>query len=215
MQLEQQETFTIQGPQLEVFGQLESKLPPPAKKRPVAGLVLAAAVLVSVFGIGGAKLNGVYQDTREVYTSQVDEYGHGIQTDFAAQADAAASMIRVAGGVLGEDDPTLAAAQGCLDAWNREAEAKQPGAQYDLNLQLYSAVEQLYQVSYSEADARQQGQLDDLNSRFLSAQDTINRAGADYNRQAGEYNAMAGGFPANLIGALWGAGELETFAPGG
>ena len=38
MQLEQQETFTIHGPQLEVLGRVESKLPPPARKRPVAAL---------------------------------------------------------------------------------------------------------------------------------------------------------------------------------
>lgn len=30
MQLEQQETFVIHGPQLEVFGELETRLPPPA-----------------------------------------------------------------------------------------------------------------------------------------------------------------------------------------
>ena len=36
MQLEQQETFEIKSPQLEVFGQVESKLPAPAKKRPFA-----------------------------------------------------------------------------------------------------------------------------------------------------------------------------------
>lgn len=36
MQLEQQETFEIKSPQLEVFGQVESKLPAPAKK---AGLL--------------------------------------------------------------------------------------------------------------------------------------------------------------------------------
>ena len=31
MQLEQQETFEIKSPQLEVFGQVESKLPAPPK----------------------------------------------------------------------------------------------------------------------------------------------------------------------------------------
>ena len=53
MQLEQQETFEIKSPQLEVFGQVESKLPAPAKKRPFAAGFLAVMVLVSVFGIGG------------------------------------------------------------------------------------------------------------------------------------------------------------------
>ena len=52
MQLEQQETFTIHGPQLEVLGEVESKLPAPAKKRSTASVVLVALALVSVFGIG-------------------------------------------------------------------------------------------------------------------------------------------------------------------
>ena len=56
MQLEQQETFEIKSPQLEVFGQVESKLPAPAKKRPFAAGFLAVMVLVSVFGIGGVQL---------------------------------------------------------------------------------------------------------------------------------------------------------------
>ena len=53
MQLEQQETFEIKSPQLEVFGQVESKLPAPAKKRHYAAGFLAVMVLVSEFGIGG------------------------------------------------------------------------------------------------------------------------------------------------------------------
>mgnify|MGYP006866393623 CR=1 FL=1 len=46
MQLEQQETFEIKSPQLEVFGQVESKLPAPAKKQPFAAGFLAVMVLV-------------------------------------------------------------------------------------------------------------------------------------------------------------------------
>lgn len=215
MQLEQQESFTIHGPQLEVFGELETRLPAPAKKRPVAGLVLAVAILLSVFGIGGLRLKAQYNDTREIYTSAVDEYGHGIQTDFSAQADAAASMIRVAGGVLGADDPTVAVAQDWLDAWNLEAAAKQPATQYDLNGKLYTAIDQLYNTAYPTADATQQGQLDDLYDRFLSAQATIDRAGAAYNAEADAYNAVAEAFPASLVGPLWGAGHLDRFATGG
>ena len=45
MQLEQQETFTIHGPQLEVLGEVESKLPAPAKKRSMASVVLVALIL--------------------------------------------------------------------------------------------------------------------------------------------------------------------------
>ena len=86
MQLEQQENFTIHGPQLEILGEVETKLPAPAKKRGTASIVLVALALVSVLGIGGAKLKGVYRETAEIYTSAQDEYGHSIQGDFEAQA---------------------------------------------------------------------------------------------------------------------------------
>ena len=106
MQLEQQENFTIHGPQLEILGEVETKLPAPAKKRGTASIVLAALALLSVLGIGGAKLKGVYRETAEIYTSAQDEYGHSIQGDFEAQADAAANLIKQAGYV----DSTPAAA---------------------------------------------------------------------------------------------------------
>ena len=61
MQLEQQENFTIRGPQLEILGEIETKLPAPAKKRGTASIVLAALALVSVLGIGGAKAEGRVQ----------------------------------------------------------------------------------------------------------------------------------------------------------
>ena len=63
MQLEQQENFTIHGPQLEILGEVETKLPAPAKKRGTASIILVALALVSVLGIGGAKLKGVYRET--------------------------------------------------------------------------------------------------------------------------------------------------------
>ena len=69
MQLQQQETFTIQGPQLQVLGELETKLPTPARRKPTAALVLAALALVSVFGIGGARLKGRYDRVLTAYTT--------------------------------------------------------------------------------------------------------------------------------------------------
>lgn len=50
MQLEQQESFEIKGPQLEVFGEAETRLPAAAKKRPAALAVLAVAIVASVLG---------------------------------------------------------------------------------------------------------------------------------------------------------------------
>lgn len=213
MQLEQQETFEIHGPQLEILGEIESKLPPPAKKRPVAALVLAALALASVVGIGGARLAGLRSATAAVYSTAQDAYGHGIQGDFASGADAAASLIRVAGNVLGTDDADVQEAQAALDAWNSESDAGQPALQYELNTRLAGAVELVYTAAADEADSKAKGQLDDLHDTFTSAQATIGRAAADYNTQAEAYNRTVEAFPANLLSGLWGGGPLQTYAP--
>lgn len=204
MQLEQQETFTIHGPQLEVLGRVESKLPPPARKRPVAAL-----------GVGGGRLRALHDSTARIYSAAQDEYGHGIQSDLADQTDAAASLIRVAGGVLGEQDADVQAARQALDAWNETADPDRPAVQYERNNTLAGAVEVLYTAASDEADARAKGQLQDLHDAFTSAQATIERAAAEYNSKVESYNATVSAFPANVLAGLWGAGPLEAFAPAG
>lgn len=213
MQLEQQETFVIHGPKLEVLGEVETKLPPPAKKRPTAVLALVVLALVSVFCIGGARLKGLRSRTAQIYTTQQDEYGHSIQGDFAAQTDAAASLIRVASNVLGETDADVQAAQAALDRWNAEADAAQPAVQYSCNTTLVGAVDLLYTAAADTADAKTKGQLDDLYDSFTSAQATIQRAAAEYNTQAEAYNETVSDFPAKVLAGLWDAGTLQTFAP--
>ena len=131
MQLEQQETFTIHGPQLEVLGEVESKLPAPAKKRSTASVVLVALALVSVFGIGGAKLKGKYNDTAKFYTA-IDKYNNSIQTDFGTQVDAAANLIKQVGYLENAPTEALQDARVALEVWNNTA--ADPAAQYNLSL---------------------------------------------------------------------------------
>ena len=59
MQLEQQESFEIKGPQLEVFGEAETRLPAAAKKRPAALAVLGyspAEIQTALKGVDVAAL---------------------------------------------------------------------------------------------------------------------------------------------------------------
>lgn len=213
MQLEQQESFEIKGPQLEVFGEVETKLPAPAKKRPTALAVLAAAVLVSVLGIGGAQLKGQWRETSEIYTNQIDEYGNGIQQDFSGQADAAASLIRIAGAVVGEQDADLQAAQTALENWNKAADRQNANEQYTLNRQLYTAIDTLYTAAADEADSKAKGQLTDLYDSFVSSQMILDRETAAYNQQADAYLKLTRGFPGGVQAALWGVGDIPTFEP--
>jgi len=213
MQLEQQESFEIKGPQLEVFGEVETKLPAPAKKRPTALAVLVAAALVSVLGIGGAQLKGQWRETSEIYTNQIDEYGNGIQQDFSGQADAAASLIRIAGVVVDEQDADLQAAQTALENWNAAADRQNANEQYTLNQQLYTAIDTLYTAAVDEADSKAKGQLTDLYDSFVSSQMILDRETAAYNQQADAYLKLTRGFPGGVQAALWGVGDIPTFEP--
>lgn len=208
MQLEQQETFRIEGPQLEVFGQAESKLPAPAKKRPAAALALVVLALVSVLGIGGAKLNTKYNQVRAIYSAS-NEHGQSMENDLSLRADAAANLIRLCGQVLGEDAPSVQAAQQALDDWNA-TDADHPADQFAANTALGSAVD----IMYNEVvDAgKSTGSIEAQHTEFLSRQDIILRtAGNEYNPAAEEYNKTLSAFPANVVGALWGIGEVEAF----
>ena len=200
MQLEQQETFTIHGPQLEVLGEVESKLPAPAKKRSTASVVLVALVLVSVFGIGGAKLKGKYNDTAKLYTA-IDKYNNSIQTDFGTQV-----------GYL-ENAPTeaLQDARVALEVWNNTA--ADPAAQYNANRDLYNAVDALYAAVNNKVDASTQQAINNQYNAFVSAQATIERAAAAYNQSVESYETTTAQFPANVISGLWGVREISQFAP--
>ena len=200
MQLEQQESFEIKGPQLEVFGEAETRLPAAAKKRPAALAVLAVAIVASVL-------------TSEIYTSQIDDYGNGIQQDFSNQADAAASLIRIASAVVGTDDADLQAAQTALDNWNEAADRKDANEQYTLNRQLYTAVDTLYTAAADEADSKAKGQLTDLYDSFVSSQMILDRETAAYNQEADSYLKLASGFPGGVQAALWGVKDIPTFEP--
>lgn len=211
MQLEQQESFEIKGPQLEVLGEVESKLPPVVKKKPVAILVIAVAALVSVFGIGGASMKAAYNEVARSYTA-VNERNQGIQQDFATQADAAANMVRLAGRVLGETDGDVTATADALAAWNANSEIT-PEVQYALNSKLYSTVDTLYTAAANEADSKTKDQLTVLRQTFVSAQNTIDRSAAEYNDAVQQYRRGTEMFPAPVIGALWGANDLPLYGP--
>ena len=149
MQLEQQETFRIEGPQLELLGQAESKLPAPARKRPMAAAAIVLAAVLAVFGIGGAKLSGAYRSTRAIYAS-ANEHGQGMANDLALRADAAANLIRLCAQKLGEQDAAVQAARQALDAWNA-TNPDHPADQFAANTALGGAVTAMVQQTQDTA----------------------------------------------------------------
>lgn len=211
MQLEQQDTFEIKGPQLEVLGQAESKLPAPARKRPFAAGFLAVMVLVSVFGIGGVQLKNRRRNVTEIYASEVNQHGHSIQDDFADLTDTAANLTRACQKVLGEDDSTCAVTADLLEQWKDTAAT--PAAQYAVIHQLDNAVDAMYNAAAAKADWNALDQIKMLDAGYVSTQSILQREIAqNYTTAAQSYNSTASAFPANLIGTLWGAGEVELYA---
>lgn len=209
MQLEQTETFELHGPQLEVFGQLESKLPAPARKRPAAAVVLAAALLVAVFGVGGVQLKSKQARVAAQYTA-TDEHGFSLKTDLDSMADAAANLIRICGAVVGENDPDYTGALQALDAWN--AADEQPDARYAAKGALTTGCEALYNAARVAADQDTRGRLDGLHDEMTSIVGIIDReAGANYNVAVEDFNRTLSGFPANMIGTLWGVDAVPLF----
>ena len=91
-----------------------------------------------------------------------------------------------------------------VDALKEALASGSPAACYRANTALGKAVEALYPNLQENDTAKAQWE------EFKSRQYTIDLSA--YNTVAEQYNDMAAAFPANLIGAVWGATEVERFA---
>ena len=146
MQLEQQETFTIHGPQLEILGEVETKLPAPAKKRGVASLVLVALALVSVLGIGGARLKETQTAAIAAYTEMCTT--NSGRTDTGRLAQAAAQVVAEAGTILGEDHAAVQQAQKAVNEYIGDISRQQP----TVHSEMVNAVELAYKTAQAQRD---------------------------------------------------------------
>lgn len=206
-----QETYSVTGPQLDVLGRAEQKMPAPLKRRGLAVFLAVVLALGAVFGLGGAKLNGQYRAVTASYTA-ADEYGNGIVSDLAAYADAAANIISVGRQILDAQDPQLTAAVQALEAFNA-ASTDHPAQQCAACSDLGAAVDALYQtLAATPMEQARASSLQTQRSEMLSRRDILEREAANgYNLAAQQYNQMAESFPASVIGAVWGCGKVELF----
>ena len=204
MQLEQQETFTIHGPQLEILGEVETKLPAPAKKRGVASLVLVALALVSVFGIGGARLKETQTAAVAAYTEMCTT--NSGRTDTGRLAQAAAQVVTEAGAILGEDNAAVQQAQKAVNEYIGDISRQQP----TVHSEMINAVELAYKTAHAQRDKQDRRELDIAHDEFTSYENIIVREYlTKYNKYAAVVNSTA--FPTVQLGALWGVETMPTF----
>lgn len=191
------------------LAKLEEKLPGILKQRAVAGALCAVMVLASVFGLGGARLTAYRAEVSMQYVMAADRYGTSIVDELDAGTAAAVTITDLCAQRLGEQDAGVQAAREAVAMRRQRPAGTGPAYDYQANLALQSAVSYLYNSVRHEMDGTEGQLLQGVWSDFTASQDRIGRSG--YNAAVDEYNRAAGSFPANLIGALWGAGELERF----
>ena len=142
---------------LPALGRAEGRLPAPLRRPLTARLIAVALALVAVVGLGGGKLAAKAADTAALYEQGMRGDGMSIASDLTARANAAANILTLGEGLLGQEDALVAGARAALDDLNA---AEGPAARYEANARLASAVDALYQQLAPKAE--QAGKADML-----------------------------------------------------
>ena len=92
---------------------------------------------------------------------------------------------------------------GHTGAWTEQAEHGTWSCRFDA----------MYTAAKAKATDDALDQINSLDASYVSTQSILQREIAqNYTTAAQSYNTMASGFPANVIGTLWGAGQVELYA---
>lgn len=171
------------------------------ENRKLAAIVLAAAVLLGVFGIGGMKARGLARGVQEAYAQSIGG-------DLALRAAAAQNIIEVGASALGESASSVQSARAALALLD---DANGPGSAYMANTELTAAVGMLYEETRKAVGDEKGGVLQTQWSEFLSRGNIIDISAPAYNEQARAAQKKLSGFPASLVSALAGA-RVEQFS---
>ena len=209
---------------------LEKALPAALAKQGTA-LVLSVVVMLAAFvGFGGAKVRGKYNETRQWFTTGVSaDNGYALSEELTTRANTAANIITTGANTLGADSAEVQTAQAALDSFSACLGAVQSDGKthaldslsvytggrmhmlYQSNEALGTAIGQLYaKLQEQAADPMKMGAVQGQYSQFNSAQTILSNL--HYNDAVQSYQSDVGGFPANLLGRLFGVQEVEPFA---
>lgn len=196
---------------------LEKALPAALAKQGTA-LVLSVVVMLAAFlGLGGAKLRSRYNEARQWYTTGVAaDNGYALSEELTTRANTAANIITTGGNTLGADSAEVLAAQDALTVFQNDLDGLNTGktrmhAVYQDNTALGAAIDQLYaKLQEQAADPMKMGAVQGQYGQFNSAGTIIGNL--QYNDAVYEYQNDVGGFPASMLGRLFGVQEVEPFA---
>ena len=196
---------------------LESALPGALRTQAAAAAVLVVVMLVSVLGIGGAKLHSSYKKAADSFAAGVaEDVKSGGQYTMLAQlgkrVSTAQNEIQASFGFDGVSESIRTQAQEALLAMEQALdEDAGPAELYAADVALEAAINLLHaNVQEHAPDPMQTGAEQTAFQQFASAGTTLNHL--SYNDAAQRYNQTADDLLAGLVGKLWGGGKVEMFA---
>ena len=196
-----------------------------------AAASLSIVVMLGCFvGFGGAKLRAKYDTVKNRFTTGVAaDSGYTLNEELTTRLNTAANIITTASNTLGADSTEVQTAQAALDSFSACLGAVQSDGKihapdslsvytggrmhmlYQSNETLGAAIGQLYaKLQEQAADPMKMGAVQGQYSQFNSAQTIISNL--HYNDAVQSYQKDVGGFPASVLGKLFGIQEVELFA---
>ena len=209
---------------------LEKALPAALSKQAVAVALCIVVMLGCFVGFGGAKLRAKYDTVKNGFTTGVAaDSGYALNEELTTRLNTAANIITTASNTLGADSAEVQAAQAALDDFSACLEAVQNGSKKQsltslpyyqgsamhalcqANEALGTVIDQLYaKMQEQAADPMKMGAVQGQYGQFNSADTIIGNL--QYNDAVYEYQNDVGGFPASMLGRLFGVQEVEPFA---
>ena len=209
---------------------LEKALPAALGKQAVAAALCIVVMLGCFVGFGGAKLRAKYDTVKNGFTTGVAaDSGYTLNEELTTRLNTAANIITTASNTLGADSAEVQTAQAALDSFSACLGAVQSDGRihapdslsvytggrmhmlYQSNETLGTAIGQLYaKLQEQAADPMKMGAVQGQYSQFNSAQTIISNL--HYNDAVQSYQKDVGGFPASVLGKLFGIQEVELFA---
>lgn len=209
---------------------LEKALPAALGKQAVAAALCIVVMLACFVGFGGAKLRAKYDTAKNGFTTGVAaDSGYTLNEELTTRLNTAANIITTASNTLGADSAEVQTAQAALDSFSACLGAVQSDGKihapdslsvytggrmhmlYQSNETLGTAISQLYaKLQEQAADPMKMGAVQGQYSQFNSAQTIISNL--HYNDAVQSYQKDVGGFPASVLGKLFGIQEVELFA---
>lgn len=174
------------------------------ENRKLALAVCIICAVVSIFGIGGMKINAKYKGVEEAFGNGADER-HNMEYYLDRCVEYASDLSYEAMQYLEDDSTAEMVLEFCDSLSAHEGPAEGRWAAYN---ELCGEVELLYSELQSKGYAEETA-IEIAYYDFQSTRDLIKRD--EYHSAADGYNEITEAFPANMIAGIWGIREAEEF----